>query len=98
MATIAYLGDEVGAAGYRLAGATVHVPQPGEESTTFATALAESSVVLVSAAVAVRIAEDELRKALAALSPLTLVVPEPVHPEPLPDVAARLRRQLGLEG
>jgi len=94
---IAYLGDEIGAAGYRLAGATVHVPRKGEEGSMLAAARAESSVVLVSAAVAVRIAEGELRRAVAALSPLTLVVPDPVVAEPLPDVAARLRRQLGLE-
>jgi len=53
--------------------------------------------VLVSAAVAARIDDTELRTALAALAPLVLIVPDPVGETPVPDVAARLRRQLGLE-
>ena len=53
--------------------------------------------MLVSAAIAARIDEAALSRALAALSPLTLLVPDPAGIAPLPDIAARLRRQLGLE-
>jgi len=97
MRALAYLGDEIDAAGYRLAGAAVHVPERGREVAALSAARAEASVVLVSAAVAARIAESEMRAALAALSPLTLIVPDAVGDAPLPDVAARLRRQLGLD-
>lgn len=92
-----YLGDEVTAAGYRLAGARVRVPHGGEETAAFAAACADAPLVLVSAAVAARIDDTELRTALAALAPLVLIVPDPVGETPVPDVAARLRRQLGLE-
>jgi vacuolar-type H+-ATPase subunit F/Vma7 len=93
-----YIGDEVSAAGYRLAGARVTVPEPGGESAALATARATAPLVLVSAAVAARIAGREMREAQAALAPLTLIVPDLTGEALVPDVAARLRHQLGLEG
>jgi len=97
MSTPVYLGDEVSAAGYRLAGALVRTPQPGEETAALAWARARSPLVLVSAAVAAGIGAGAMRAALSALAPLVLIVPE-LHGEvPLPDLAARLRAQLGLE-
>ena len=98
MSAPVYIGDEVSAAGYRLAGARVAVPEPGEESAALAAARVEAPLVLVSAAVAARIAEREMRVALAALSPLTLIVPDLTGESQVPDVAVRLRHQLGLEG
>jgi len=97
MAAPVYLGDEVTAAGFRLAGLRAHVPAPGEESAALASACADARLVLLSAAVAARIAEPELRAARAALSPLVLVVPDLAGLTPVPDLALRLRKQLGLE-
>ena len=98
MAAPVYLGDEVSAAGYRLAGARVEVPEPGGEAAALAAARVEAPLVLVSAAVAARIAERELQIALASLTPLTLIVPDLRGEAAVPDVVARLRHQLGLEG
>lgn len=92
-----FLGDEVSAAGYRLAGARVRTPRPGEEAAALALARGEAPLVLLSAAVAARLAAAELGAAQAALAPLVLVVPDPQGMQPLPDLAARLRSQLGLE-
>lgn len=92
-----YLGDEVSAAGWRLAGATVRTPRPGEEATALAWALAQAPLVLVSATVAAGIAAPVLRAALLALAPLVQVVPDRDGRVPLPDLAARLREQLGLQ-
>jgi len=92
-----YLGDEVSAAGYRLAGASVRTPAAGDETAALAEACAQAPLVLLSAAVAARVAEDRLRRALAALTPLVLIVPDRAGEVPLPDLAARLREQLGLE-
>ena len=93
-----YLGDEVSAAGYRLAGAQVSVPERGTESASLAEACRSAPLILVSAAVAARIPDAEMRRALAALAPLTLIVPDLTGEASVPDVAARLRQQLGLEG
>ncbi len=92
-----YLGDEVSAAGYRLAGARVHTPRTGRETAALAWARSHSPLVLVSAAVAGAVADTELREALAAPAPLVLIVPDLRGVVPLPDLAMRLRAQLGLE-
>ncbi len=98
MSAPCYIGDEAGAAGFRLAGARVLVPREGEESEALATARSDAALVLVSAAVAARIPAEILGAAQAALTPLTLIVPDLRGDAPLPDLAARLRRELGLEG
>ena len=92
-----YLGDEVSAAGFRLAGVCVRTPGPGEAATALAEACAQAPLVLLSSAVAAEIGDRPLRAALSALAPLAIVVPDLEGDAPLPDLAARLRAQLGLE-
>jgi vacuolar-type H+-ATPase subunit F/Vma7 len=94
---IAFVGDAVTASGYRLAGVTVHVPAHGEALAAFVRARGEARVVLVSMAVALELPLERLATAIAAQSPLVLIVPEPDgRPAPV-DPVARVRRQLGLE-
>jgi len=97
MAALIYLGDAVSAAGWRLAGATVRCPARGEESAALDTARQHAALVLVSAAVAACIDASALRDALSALQPLVLIVPDLQGQAAVPDLAARLRAQLGLE-
>ena len=97
MALAYYLGDEISAAGFRLAGVTTRIPAAGDETDALAAACSEATLVLVSAAVAAHIDDDALSRALAAFSPLTLLVPDAAGKVELPDIASRLRRQLGLE-
>lgn len=97
MSAPVYLGDEVSAAGYRLAGALVHTPQAGDETAALAWARSQAPLVLVSASVAAGIGAGVLRVALSALAPLVLIVPDLEGEVPPPDLAARLRGQLGLE-
>ena len=92
-----YIGDEVTAAGYRLAGANVDVPSPGKEAEALTAARANASIVLIAAGIAARIPPRELAAARASLAPLTLVVPDLRDESQLPDLAIRLRAQLGLE-
>ena len=92
-----YIGDEASAAGFRLAGASVIVPRPGNEAEARTTASASASLVLISADVAARISARELAVARAALAPLTLIVPDLQGAIAMPDLATRLRAQLGLE-
>jgi len=92
-----YIGDEVSAAGWRLAGARIAMPGPGEETAALAAARARAPLVLVSAAVAARMDAEALAAAGSALAPMVLVVPDPQGEVMMPDLAARLRSQLGLE-
>ena len=92
-----YIGDEVSAAGYRLAGVHVLVPAHDGANAAFDEACARAPVVLVSAAIAVHIDDARMRVALAALRPLVLIVPDIQGTVARPDLALRLRGQLGME-
>lgn len=99
MAAPVYIGDELSAAGWRLAGASVAVPARGGETAALLQACAggDAELVLVSAAVAARIDAAALAAAALALTPLVLVVPDPQGAVAAADLAGRLRAQLGLE-
>ena len=97
MSAPVFIGDEISAAGFRLAGARIRNPGPGEETAALAAARGEASFVLITAAVAACIDVAALRGALAALTPLVAIVPDAQDEVALPDIAARLRGQLGLE-
>lgn len=92
-----YIGDEVSAAGYRLAGIRVYTPALAALPATLRTASAEASLIMLSAGLAQQLSETELERLQARISPPLLVVPD-VSGEraPLPDLATRLRRGLGM--
>ena len=93
---LAYVGNAVDAAGYRLAGARVYAPAAGEEAAAMAQARDIAQVVLISREVAAAMPRGELEAALVALQPLAAIVPEGGETSPL-DPAERVRSQLGLE-
>jgi len=93
---LAYVGDAVTAAGFRLAGARVFSPASGAEAAALAQARAAAEVVLLSAQVAEALPRGELEAAQAALQPLLAIVPEGGTISPA-DPAERVRAQLGLE-
>lgn len=94
-AALAFVGDALAAAGFRLAGARAFAPQPGEERAAFAQALAAAAAVFVTPAVAAKLDAAELERALAAGTPLVAIVPD--EAPPAFDPAERVRRQLGVE-
>lgn len=92
-----FLGDEVAATGWRLAGVDARVPRAGGEGAALAAALEQAPLVIVSAEVAARMPEPALRAALRGLAPLTVVIPDLRGATPYPDIAARMKQQLGIE-
>ena len=98
MTAIVFVGDATSAAGFRLAGVRAIVPPPGGERAALRTARGTAPLVLVSASVAVRVPPSELSAALAALTPIVAVVPDLAGGAAPPDLAARLKAQLGLAG
>lgn len=94
-AALAFVGDALAAAGFRLAGVRAFAPQPGEERGAFAQALATAAAVFVTPAVAAKLDPADLERALAAGAPLVAIVPDetPLASDP----AERVRRQLGIE-
>jgi vacuolar-type H+-ATPase subunit F/Vma7 len=91
-----FIGDEVTAAGYRLAGLVTEVPAPGTEAERLAAASAGADLVLITAEVAERVPAVRLARLFAALRPLLLVVGDACDRVRPPDISARLRRQVGV--
>ena len=98
MAHVWYIGDEVTAAGYRLAGAETRAPAPSETSEVFLRARSDGAdLILLSAALAAEVGPAELSAALIADAPLVVIVPDVFGRCPPPDVAREVRLALGIE-
>jgi vacuolar-type H+-ATPase subunit F/Vma7 len=91
-----YIGDEVSAAGYRLAGLDVRVPRTDELRATLRQACEEAPLVLISAELAQRLPAAELDVCLADITPPVVIVPDVHGGTGMPDLATRLRAQLGV--
>lgn len=96
MSVAVYIGDEVSAGGYRLAGLRALVPRAGDLQATLRAACEQASVVLISAQLVRHIPSDELDRLLAGVEPAVVIVPDITGHTPLPDLATRLRQQLGV--
>ena len=96
MASVAYIGDELSGAGYRLAGARVY-PAGGEAEVHAALerACAENELVLVNAGCAARLAPGRLAALLRGVAPLLLVVQDGSGGRH--DVVEQMKRRIGLQ-
>jgi len=91
-----YIGDAVSAAGYRLAGLRVHVPDTAELLMQIEQAAADASLVLLGADLAAQLPVAALDRLLSAVTPAVVVVPDVRGQAVLPDLVNRLRQQLGV--
>ncbi len=96
MVYCAFLGDELTALGFRLAGVECHTPGPEGALALFGRLSREVQVLLISAAVAADLPPDLLRRAQMAERPLLLVIGDVRNTVPPPDRVAAVRRQLGM--
>jgi vacuolar-type H+-ATPase subunit F/Vma7 len=97
MAQPAFIGDELSAAGFRLAGAQTLLPGPGEELAVFHHALSQHPLVIVTAQVAARLPSAVLTSALLTSHPLVVVIPDVRGQIPVADLAGLVRQELGIE-
>lgn len=96
LSTPVFIGDEVSAAGFRLAGLRVHTPRADQLLQTLEQATREAPLVLIGAHTAQHVPAGILDRLLAAIDPQVVIVPD-VHGEvPMPDLASRIRSQLGV--
>ena len=96
MSVPCYIGDEVSAMAWRLAGLRVQIPKRDELLDAVRRSCDQSSLVLLSAAVAEQLPGSELDALLARTTPPVVIVPDMRGQAPLPELATRLRRQLGV--
>lgn len=95
--TVIFIGDEVTASGYRLAGADARVTASDDAAAALRRARDERpSLILLTAELAESIDVGELEAALTALAPLLLLVPDAAGRVPVPDLAARVRAAIGV--
>jgi vacuolar-type H+-ATPase subunit F/Vma7 len=97
MGGVAFIGDELTATGFRLAGARVFIVPVDEAPAAFGTAREVASLVLIGPSHAAALPAGELATALAGFAPLTLVVDDILEREAPPDLEQLMRRALGVE-
>jgi vacuolar-type H+-ATPase subunit F/Vma7 len=91
-----YIGEEVTAAGLRLAGVDVYQPPPEETAALFQRLRGEAGMILLDATTAEALPPQLLAEALREQRPLVQVIPDLRGRHAPVDVAAALKRQLGL--
>ena len=92
-----FIGDEVTAAAYRLAGLDARVAVPADAAMLWRRALREAPpLLLITAECAAALPAEELDAALARLDPPLAVVPDAGNRVPVPDVMQRVRASLGI--
>jgi len=97
MSRVAFIGDEISAAGYRLAGAAVFSPSAKDVHKTFVEVSGKVDVVMITAEASRHIAEPLMADALAATSPLVMVI-EDVRARVSPaDLEKQMHAILGLD-
>ena len=96
MAIYVFIGDEVTAAGFRLAGAEVQVAPPEAGADLFRRLGETAELLIVTAETAAHIPDELLRRATDEGHPLVLVVPDASGRQRPRDLAATLRTQLGM--
>lgn len=97
MEEVVFIGDELTATGFRLAGATALVVPPEEAATALRTAREEASLVLLAASHARGVGAAELDEALMSAHPLTVLVDDLLERVAPPDMEQLMRRALGVE-
>lgn len=94
-----FIGDEVTAAAYRLAGLDARVAAPDQARAAWTRALREQPpLLLITAECAATLPAEQLDPALARLDPPVAIVPDTGGRAALPDIMARVRASLGIGG
>lgn len=96
MAGVIFIGDEVTAQGFRLAGARTHLPAKDTVAATVAEALHSADLVLITTDAARELDADFLDRTVRAASPLVLVIPDAAMRHMPPDPADAVERVLGI--
>jgi len=97
VAAVAFIGDELTATGFRLAGARAWIVPPGAAAEALRAAREEASLVLISPLHARQVPPAELEAAQRSFSPLVLVVDDILERDAPPDLEQAMRSALGVE-
>lgn len=96
MAPCIFIGDELSAAGFRLAGAQVLTPAPGDLENSFRQARDRAGLLIITAGLARDLPAYLLRQTRLRGQPLLLVVSDAQGRNPAPDLFDTVSRQMGM--
>lgn len=91
-----FIGDEVTAAGFRLVGMDVELPVPGRETQALESAVRRADLIVLTAPVAQRIPDQVLKAHLRHMQPLIIVLPKLAGEVEPANLAAQIRKRLGI--
>ncbi len=97
MTTAVFIGDEVTASGWRLAGVRVIAVDGDAVLQAFEAALDDTDLLLITAACAAELDRARLDAAVRRAQPLVLVVPDAAERLAPPDLDRQVDRVLGIE-
>ena len=96
MAAPVFIGDEVTAAGFRLAGVRVRTPRPDDLPAVLEWANTSTSLIYITAEYAATLGRDRQHRLFTQLQPPVVVIPDIRSNTPVQDLATQLRSQLGV--
>lgn len=91
-----FIGDEVTAAGFRLAGVRIRIPQEDELERVLDWANNNTSLIFITAEYAATLSQDQQSRMLSQQVPPVVVIPDIRSNIPMQDLATQLRAQLGV--
>jgi vacuolar-type H+-ATPase subunit F/Vma7 len=97
MGAAVFIGDELSATGFRLTGVKTVVAAPDAADNALNDARKQAALVIMTAELACHVPAAELEATLIAAAPTLAIIPDVRIRTPLPDLARKLRRALGIE-
>lgn len=91
-----FIGDEISAAGFRLAGLQIRTPMANELPNLLTWACANTSLLLITAEYATMLPTAEKHRLLRQEMPLVVLLPDVRAKTALPDLVTEIRAQLGV--
>jgi vacuolar-type H+-ATPase subunit F/Vma7 len=91
-----FIGDEVTAAAYRLAGARTVIPDAGSVLKVLEAVIGETKFLVITAACAAELPREWLASAVRRAEPLVLIVPDIANRAAPPDLVGKVDRVLGI--
>ncbi|MBD3648727.1 MAG: hypothetical protein HUJ31_15035 [Pseudomonadales bacterium] len=96
MEGLVFIGDELSACAWRLAGITVRIVELSETGKILDELDMDTQLVLLASPHAASMSEARLLERLSKAEPPIVVVPDAASTVELPDVARRMKRTLGV--
>lgn len=93
-----FIGDEVTATAFRLAGVETRVAAPDEAARLLSVEMAQRRAILLTNDLAQALPRAMMDRALQSTDPVVMIVPDLRGRAGALDLEARVRRELGIEG